>query len=595
MDLAGSDGRCLGEPGGWRAAPPSGCCAPIRHRRSIRSREPSAQETIRLKSSRPARLAACRNLRTVGSPEPRPWKRPRPPRRELRHRSRRRDRELGCPAAALAKKQLGKPYQWGAAGPDKFDCSGLVMYVYDNLGVQLPRVSRPAGLRGGPCGPQGSAAGRPGVFQAQRFADRPRGHLCGAQQIRARAAQAHAGAHGKPEQFLLATAVQGGPPLGMKDTPLGLRRIPASPVKTGPGRGRCWCCRFPGGGLGAAAAQDNPGKSPRTAGASGARPTRRATPWARLPAACGGRCPRATTACRPVLTNRSRPGWETAVMVPYWIVGIPFRIVYFGLDQAVIGMDKLGLFGAGGRVSRPEGSRRGLPHARHLHRGSRRVHPRAERDPAAIFWARTTCCSSRGSALHPQGRRPVRRDAVPSGQGLGIQVGGGREEKNLTRYYGLGPDSILRRPVLLPSAHLLGRVRAGKGRGQKDRRWSCGPISRGSQAREPATTTDQSLGRVHADDMPYGYPGESNGWTWRLALFRDNADQRGRPGQGGFQSVGVSLFHRQRRQRAAVPDLPRQHREVLPPVAHRPHPGAAGVLQPHLQHRTGRRFPSPAW
>ena len=48
---------------------------------------------------------------------------------------------LGFEAAALAKKQLGKPYQWGAEGPDKFDCSGLVMYVYANLGVNLPRVS----------------------------------------------------------------------------------------------------------------------------------------------------------------------------------------------------------------------------------------------------------------------------------------------------------------------------------------------------------------------------------------------------------------------------------------------------------------------
>ena len=49
--------------------------------------------------------------------------------------------DLGKAAAALAKQQLGKPYQWGAEGPDKFDCSGLVMYVYDNLGVKLPRVS----------------------------------------------------------------------------------------------------------------------------------------------------------------------------------------------------------------------------------------------------------------------------------------------------------------------------------------------------------------------------------------------------------------------------------------------------------------------
>jgi cell wall-associated NlpC family hydrolase len=48
---------------------------------------------------------------------------------------------LGLSAAAVAKEQLGKPYKWGASGPDRFDCSGLVMYVYDNLGVKLPRVS----------------------------------------------------------------------------------------------------------------------------------------------------------------------------------------------------------------------------------------------------------------------------------------------------------------------------------------------------------------------------------------------------------------------------------------------------------------------
>jgi cell wall-associated NlpC family hydrolase len=39
-------------------------------------------------------------------------------------------------------KQLGKPYIYGAAGPDAFDCSGLVQYVYASLGIELPRVVR---------------------------------------------------------------------------------------------------------------------------------------------------------------------------------------------------------------------------------------------------------------------------------------------------------------------------------------------------------------------------------------------------------------------------------------------------------------------
>ena len=35
-------------------------------------------------------------------------------------------------------QELGKPYVWGAAGPSSFDCSGLVMYVYAQVGVSLP-------------------------------------------------------------------------------------------------------------------------------------------------------------------------------------------------------------------------------------------------------------------------------------------------------------------------------------------------------------------------------------------------------------------------------------------------------------------------
>jgi len=44
-------------------------------------------------------------------------------------------------AIAFAEAQLGKPYQWGATGPDSFDCSGLVMMAYRASGVLMPRTS----------------------------------------------------------------------------------------------------------------------------------------------------------------------------------------------------------------------------------------------------------------------------------------------------------------------------------------------------------------------------------------------------------------------------------------------------------------------
>ena len=42
---------------------------------------------------------------------------------------------------SLARQQLGKPYVYGATGPNSFDCSGLVQYVYRQAGVNLPRTA----------------------------------------------------------------------------------------------------------------------------------------------------------------------------------------------------------------------------------------------------------------------------------------------------------------------------------------------------------------------------------------------------------------------------------------------------------------------
>lgn len=38
---------------------------------------------------------------------------------------------------AYAEAQLGKPYEWGASGPDTFDCSGLTMMAWRQAGVYL--------------------------------------------------------------------------------------------------------------------------------------------------------------------------------------------------------------------------------------------------------------------------------------------------------------------------------------------------------------------------------------------------------------------------------------------------------------------------
>ena len=49
---------------------------------------------------------------------------------------------------AIAKQQLGKPYVWGAVGPDSFDCSGFTGYAYAAAGIALPRTAAQQYLAG---------------------------------------------------------------------------------------------------------------------------------------------------------------------------------------------------------------------------------------------------------------------------------------------------------------------------------------------------------------------------------------------------------------------------------------------------------------
>jgi cell wall-associated NlpC family hydrolase len=44
-------------------------------------------------------------------------------------------------AVRYALAQRGKPYRWGAEGPDAYDCSGLTMAAWRHAGVTLPRTA----------------------------------------------------------------------------------------------------------------------------------------------------------------------------------------------------------------------------------------------------------------------------------------------------------------------------------------------------------------------------------------------------------------------------------------------------------------------
>ncbi|HBG2405084.1 TPA: C40 family peptidase [Clostridioides difficile] len=50
----------------------------------------------------------------------------------------------------IAFKQKGKPYVWGATGPNSFDCSGFTQYCHKQIGIQIPRTAQSQSYAGKP-------------------------------------------------------------------------------------------------------------------------------------------------------------------------------------------------------------------------------------------------------------------------------------------------------------------------------------------------------------------------------------------------------------------------------------------------------------
>lgn len=59
----------------------------------------------------------------------------------LRHGMYQRGGRRAVAAVRAALSRLGVPYVWGATGPDRFDCSGLVQWAYNQAGIPLHRTT----------------------------------------------------------------------------------------------------------------------------------------------------------------------------------------------------------------------------------------------------------------------------------------------------------------------------------------------------------------------------------------------------------------------------------------------------------------------
>ena len=58
--------------------------------------------------------------------------------------------EQAAVAVQAALTRIGDPYVWGGSGPNQFDCSGLVMWAFQQAGIFLPHSSQALAAGGQP-------------------------------------------------------------------------------------------------------------------------------------------------------------------------------------------------------------------------------------------------------------------------------------------------------------------------------------------------------------------------------------------------------------------------------------------------------------
>jgi cell wall-associated NlpC family hydrolase len=73
-----------------------------------------------------------------------------------------------------AASRIGAPYRYGGAGPDAFDCSGLVAYAHRQIGITVPRTAAEQFVKATPVERREL---RPGDLVFFRLAGREVGHV----------------------------------------------------------------------------------------------------------------------------------------------------------------------------------------------------------------------------------------------------------------------------------------------------------------------------------------------------------------------------------------------------------------------------------
>ncbi len=236
-----------------------------------------------------------------------------------------------------------------------------------------------------------------------------------------------------------------------------------------------------------------------------------------------------------------RSGWETAALVPYNILGIPFRILDVAGRESIKALDRWGIF------DMPPSEHVGLP----LPFGTYLLPDVAISGLEGLSYGinvrRPDFLGAGNMAFLMVSSSTKHADKLSGGlyfnltETWGLQLGAGTSELPLTKFYGLGYGSTEGDESFYNRISQWFGAEVNRDLG---RRISVELRSYYSlvEARESGFEVDRGLGVIHADDLPFGFPGESSGWTFRIGLIRDATSETGRAQNRGFQKASVGWF-----------------------------------------------------
>jgi hypothetical protein len=241
------------------------------------------------------------------------------------------------------------------------------------------------------------------------------------------------------------------------------------------------------------------------------------------------------------LQRTPTPPWEKVINVPYFVVGLPFRLVDFGVHQSIAAADRFGFFD--------------LPPAEHMGLrlpGDFYLMPEfgmsgMEGTTYGLNLNRFDLWGP-GNRFYLEAWRSTRRDKKISAGGLfhltsraELQVGAGTRAMPQTEYFGLGPESLEENEAYyhrgsswagLETAyhlddHLTLEIQTNY---------------TAVKSRSSRYEVDEALATIFAENLPSGFPGKSEGWTWRLGFEHHDAPQTGRPETGGLRRASLGWF-----------------------------------------------------